>query len=125
MLAIVMLMAAAVLWPHLTQENILPVRAPSLEHTFGFHGEYVARAYVLTQVANGGRWHQAGFRSGDRPSVGICRFNGDYVSAEAFFDDLDHVLVGHAVEFTVGRGEGDDREFVRLTLPARAAKGRR
>jgi predicted metalloprotease with PDZ domain len=124
-LGVVVLVATAVLWPQLAQEYILTVRAPSLEQKFGFHGEYVGRAYVLTEVTNGGRLHQAGFRAGDHPSVGICRFYGDYVSAEAFLDDLDHVQAGHTVEFTVARGRGGTLEFVRLTLPASAHQSER
>jgi len=118
MLGIVVLAATAALWPELRQEYILTVRAPSLERKFGFHGEYVDRSYVLIDVTDGGRLHQAGFRPGDHPSVGICRFYGDYVSAEAFLDDLDHVQTGHTMEFTVARGRGESLEFVRLPLPA-------
>jgi hypothetical protein len=125
MLCVVVLVATATLWPQLAEEYILVVRAPSLERTFGFHGEYIARAYVVTEVANGGRLHQAGFRTGDRPSAGICRFYGDYVSAEAFLDDLDHVQAGHAVEFTVARGRGETLEFVKLKLPGSPRESRR
>ncbi len=125
MLGVVVLVATAALWPQLAQEYILAVRAPSLELKFGFRGEYIGRTYVLTEVTDSGRLHQAGFRVGDQPSVGICRFNGDYVSAEAFLDDLDHVLAGHTVEFTVARGRGETLEFVRLTLPASAYQGGR
>lgn len=123
MLCLVLLVATAALWPQLAQEYVLTVRAPSLEQEFGFHGEYIGRAYVLTEVAEGGRLSQAGFRAGDHPSVGMCRFYGDYVSAEAFLDDLQHVQAGHPVKFTVARGQDAAVEFVRLTLPARARPG--
>jgi hypothetical protein len=122
-LVLILVGAYFVLGSSIAEMYVLEVQGRPLEREFGFRAAYVTvsagrsshRVFTLTEVAVGGVLERSGFRAGDRPSVGFCLFQGDYVAAKAFFDRLEQVRAGAAIQFTVANPE-DGEEWRRLTL---------
>lgn len=97
----------ALQWPILAEEYVMNELAPPLEDEYGFESGYVestvGRVFTITRVVPGGALGRAGFRAGDTPSLGICRFQGDYVAAKAFFEKLADARSASTTTFWVGR----------------------
>ncbi len=125
-LVLVVFLAVSLMWSPIMERYLLTVTAPPLELEFGFKAAYVtasdasgtSRAFAITQLVPGGQLENAGFEVGGLLSVGACRFNGDYVKAAAFFDDLHRVTRGETVTFGVARRDAKRYEYRTVRLAA-------